>query len=668
MRCSLLLLALLLTAVAHAQAPSLTLTSPNPETNGFFGGDVSGVPDADGDGYDDLLVSATAENGGATDAGRVYLLSGATGTLLHTLTSPNPESGGRYGFSVSGVPDVNGDGRGDLLVGADLEDNGASNAGRAYLVSGATGTLLHTLTSPNPESSGYFGVAVAGVPDADGDGRADLLVGAYTEDGGASNAGRAHLFSGATGLLLRTLTSPNPGSPGFFGISVSGVPDVDGDGRGDLLVGADAENAGAPAAGRAYLFSGATGVLLRTLTSPNPESSGRFGNQVSGIPDADGDGRDDLLIGVFGEDGGPEDAGRAYLFSGATGALLRTLTSPNAEVDGAFGSSVKGVTDVDEDGHGDLVVGAYSEDDGETNSGRVYLFSGATGALLRTLTSPNAAEGVGYFGGSVAEVMDVDGDGRSDLLIGAYNEDGGAEDAGRAYLFSGASSGSGIIVSVSGTPTTISPGGTVTVTATATNNTAQPAPLDLWIVATRGLQTLLTRLIGSGTLPAGATGTLSFALRAPSNTPAGDYTLVVNVGDFQDGLILASDALSLTVMPTLEASVSPAVEPFAVVPLSGNVFATDRAASPTTSPSPVVVSPNPSSGQTVVRFTLGVASHVRLSIHDVLGREVAVLMNGEQAAGVHSATLDASSRPAGVYAWRFAVDGEVQTGWLTVVR
>ena len=88
-------------------------------------------------------------------------------------------------------------------------------------------------------------------------------------------------------------------------------------------------------------------VATRTLASPTAEANGGFGDNVAGVPDANGDGRGDLLVGAPSENGGATDAGRAYLFSGATGALLRTLTSPNAEVSGAFGEAVAGVPDAD---------------------------------------------------------------------------------------------------------------------------------------------------------------------------------------------------------------------------------------------------------------------------------------------------------------------------------
>ena len=412
----------------------LTLVSPNPEALGNFGVSAAGVPDLNGDGRGDVLVGAWREDGGAGDAGRAHVFSGVTGARLRTLVSPNPEIDSQFGRSVAGVPDADGDGQGDLLVGAPLEDGGASNAGRAYLFSGATGVVLRTLVSPNPEANGVFGLTVAGVPDLDGDGRGDLFVGAQGEDGGMSDAGRAYVFSGATGELLRTLVSPNPEANGFFGFDVAGVPDLDGDGQGDFLVAADGEDGGMQDAGRAYVFSGATGALLRTLESPNPEGGGQFGSSVAGVPDADGDGRGDLLVGALFEPIGQLDAGRAYLFSGATGELLRTLESPSPEDGSLFGISVAGVADADGDGRGDLLVGVRSEDGGERDAGRVYLFSGATGALLRTLESLNPTV-TGNFGISVAGVPDADGDGRGDFVVGAHREDGGDVGAGRAYLF-----------------------------------------------------------------------------------------------------------------------------------------------------------------------------------------------------------------------------------------
>ncbi|HEX9953211.1 MAG TPA: T9SS type A sorting domain-containing protein [Rubricoccaceae bacterium] len=415
---------------ATAQTPTRTFTSSRAEIAGRFGNAVDGVPDVNGDGRGDLLIGAPDEDGGDVNSGRVHVYLGSTGTLLRTIPSPSPEFLGAFGRAVAGIPDVNGDGRGDLIIGAPQESGGPSDAGLVFVFSGSTGALLQTLTSPFASAGGNFGSAVDAVPDASGDGVWDIVVGAPGEDGGA---GVAYLFSGASGLLLRTLRSPGEVPFGSFGASVGGVPDATGDGRGDVVVGASRETGPLDESGQIHLFSGATGLLVRTIVSPSPEISGGFGNSVSGVADANGDGRGDLLVGASEEDGGALDSGRAYLISGATGVVLRTLLSPAPANEGEFGSSVDGVPDTDGDGRGDLVVGAYAENAG---AGAAYLFSGGTGTLIRALTSPSPEPGsIVGFGSNVAGVEDATGDGRGDLLIGAPEEDGGLVGAGRAYLY-----------------------------------------------------------------------------------------------------------------------------------------------------------------------------------------------------------------------------------------
>ncbi len=505
------LLLFLCTHVAAAQGLIETLASPNEEFDGRFGRAVSAVPDADGDSVPDLLVGAWQETPPDAPflAGRAYLFSGATGEVLLDLVSPNPTGEGLFGGSVAGVPDTDGDGRGDLLIGASGEGLNAGDAGRAYLFSGATGELLLDLVSPNEQQSGVFGTSVAAVPDADGDGRGDLLIGAPSEDVGDVSAGQAYLFSGATGSVLAELVSPNirKGS-GQFGASVAGIADLDGDGAGDLVVGApfeDSDGAFNVLTGRAYVFS-ATGTLLREIDSPTAKPFGLFGNTVASVPDTDGDGRDEVLVGARNENRGssPTDAGRVHLFSGTTGAVLFTLLSPNEETGGNFGSRVAGVLDLDGDGRGDIVIGAPLEDPGDApqGAGRAYVFGGAEGTLLFELSSPSEEEG-GTFGNAVAGVPDLTGDGRGDLLVGALFEgDAGAQGGpGRVYLFSG-------------TPNT-------------TPTEAGP-----------GVETLTLSVFPN---PAADVATLSFSLAAPSEVRLTVYDLLGRTAAVLSGGYAAGD-------------------------------------------------------------------------------------------------------------------------------
>jgi hypothetical protein len=410
------------------------LTSPNEEAYGQFGWAVSGAGDVNGDGYDDVIVGALRESpsDSPSEAGRAYVFSGATGSVLLTLVSPNEEEDGQFGRAVSSAGDVNGDGYGDVIVGAHFESPGSSpfRAGRAYVFAGFTGDLLFTLISPNDEyGSGYFGWAVSNAGDLNSDGLEDVIVGAPREL--FAPMGRAHVFSGATGNLMLTLVSPDA-EGGLFGCSVASTGDVNNDGCDDLLVGAYYDGIG----GRVYIFSGATGEALLSLASPNEEIYGYFGFSVSAVGDLDNEGYLSVIAGAQGEDPGssPNNAGRAYMFSGANGDLLFPLVSPSEEEHGLFGFSVSGVGDMDNDGWPDVVVGAWGENPypSPEKAGRAYVFSGGTGNLIFTLVSPSEQD-EGHFGCSVSGAGDVNRDGYADIIIGARGENLG----GRAYVFSG---------------------------------------------------------------------------------------------------------------------------------------------------------------------------------------------------------------------------------------
>jgi hypothetical protein len=427
-----------------AQQILYTLESPNSEFGSYFGEAVSGAGDLNNDGRDDIIVGAPGEDAGASNVGRVYLFSGNQGTLIRELESPNPTAGGRFGCSVSGAGDVDGDGDDDVLAGAYFEDGGASNSGRAYVFSGATGALLRTLQSPNAETGGSFGSAVSGIGDVNNDAVGDLVIGAYGEGGPAPPFGNVYVFSGKDGALLHTLRSPDTLSYGQFGKSVSGAGDVNSDGSPDIIIGARWEEVGATEAGRSYVFSGLTGTVLQTLVSPNPVAGGEFGSAVSGAGDVDDDGYDDVIVGAVYEDAASQRVGRAYVFSGQGGSLVLSLQSPSTQTypSPLFGCSVSGAGDVDGDGHGDVIVGAQGENDPSDGDGRAYVFSGRTGGLLYILRHPESWGG--YFGASVAGCGDTNGNGSPEVIVGAP-EAGSVR--GRTHVFTfGASADVGSIV------------------------------------------------------------------------------------------------------------------------------------------------------------------------------------------------------------------------------
>ena len=373
--------------------------------------------------------------------------SSSAQTLVQTLDDPIPQFQAFFGGALANVGDVSGDGVPDLAVGAvNQEVDGQREVGRAFVFSGATGALLLTLDNPDPQRLGLsgFGGAVAGVQDINRDGVPDLAVGAYqARVNGLFDQGQVFIFSGATGAPLLTLDNPSPQGDAIFGLSVAGVQDVNRDGVPDVAVGAYRQDVGGILnQGQAFVFSGATGALLLTLDNPAPQRNSGFGRSVSGIGDVDGDGAPDLAVGAFLQNVVEIAQGQAFVFSGASGALLLTLNDPEPQINANLGSSIAALGDVNGDGVPDLALGAPSKDvdvgDGNVTiaQGQVLVFSGATGDLLHTLNHP-IPQSAALFGAPLAALGDTDGDGIPALAVAAIRQDvGDTVKQGQVFVFS----------------------------------------------------------------------------------------------------------------------------------------------------------------------------------------------------------------------------------------
>jgi hypothetical protein len=360
-----------------------------------------------------------------------------------TLDDPTPQADAEFGSALAGVGDVNSDGTPDLLVGAPNQDvSGNFDQGQAFVLSGADGSRLLTLDNPTPQEFAYFGNAVAGAGDVNGDGTPDLLVGASGQVVSDNfDQGQAFVLSGADGSHLLTLDDPTPQAGAGFGTTVAVAGDVNGDGVPDLLVGAPSQQVGGNRdQGQAFVLSGADGSHLLTLDDPTPHALAGFGYAVAGAGDVNGDGTPDLLVGASGNVGGNVGQGQAFVLSGANGSHLLTLDDPTPQVGAGFGTTVAVAGDVNGDGVPDLLVGAPSQQvGGNRDQGQAFVLSGADGSRLLTLDDPNPQVGDPFFGSDVAGVGDINGDGTPDLLVGAPAQSVSSSSfQGEAYVLNGA--------------------------------------------------------------------------------------------------------------------------------------------------------------------------------------------------------------------------------------
>ncbi|MDR3717105.1 MAG: FG-GAP-like repeat-containing protein [Puia sp.] len=416
--------------------------------NSFLGCSVASAGDVNGDGYSDVIVGAsgvgldtTVALGVPTTNGNVYLYLGSATGLSSTpkATLTGTVSGDKFGISIASAGDVNQDGFSDIIVGASLNPVAGTARGAAYLYLGgdpASGvSLVPTVLTGAAEDNDFFGSSVSGAGDVNGDGFSDVIIGAHGFSGGV---GQAYIFQGNAGgintAIAATLSSPT-GTVDQFGSSVAGAGDINGDGFADVLIGAVNGNSGT---GTAYVYKGVSaGFPSAVAFSYNGTTSGDgFGASVAGAGDVNGDGYADFIIGAPGA----ATVGNATLYLGGTGTPTAQATITTGIVgSNQFGSSVASAGDVNGDGFADVIVGAY----GTTgNNGYAYVFYGMATGILNTDSTVYTTPTGDALGFGVASAGDVNGDGYSDLIIGAPSTlNGGNPRAGAAYVFQGGPQG-----------------------------------------------------------------------------------------------------------------------------------------------------------------------------------------------------------------------------------
>jgi hypothetical protein len=402
--------------------------------------------DVNNDGYDDIVAGAFRYDNGSTDEGMAFLyLGSATGpSTTAAWTAESNQASSRFGFSICGTGDVNGDGYDDVVTGASLYDGGSTDEGRLYLYLGNSTGLNTTAawTYEVNQSSAYLGENVSAAGDVNNDGFDDLLVGNDDYNSGAyTNSGRISVFYGsAAGLpAVASWTFVNNQTSAQLGISTSAA-DVNGDSYSDIIAGSLMYDAGETNEGRVYVFYGSASGLPATpsWTTESNIVNLSLGQAVSTAGDINNDGYDEIMASSTAKvlPGTSLNVGAVYIYYGSETGLetVATDTIYGEYDDDDFGFMLAGGGNMNNDDYDDILIS--SDNFNLSGNARVYLFNGSE-------TGINKESSWGYgikvtnsytYPRSIALNGDINADGIDDLLIGDHSY---SSSNGRLLLFYG---------------------------------------------------------------------------------------------------------------------------------------------------------------------------------------------------------------------------------------
>jgi len=442
--------------VYHGSATGIISTAitkvVSDQDGAFLGMSVSDAGDVNGDGYADVIAGAPYYDNGQTLEGVAYVHHGGPSgcaAMPAVLLEINIASV-CMGWCVRNAGDVNGDGYADVIVGAPYYSNGQTNEGAAYVFHGGSSgvsTVATTMIESN-NIAGLLGKSVSGAGDVNGDGFADVIIGQTGYNNGQSGEGAAYIHHGSTAGIspITDAIIESNQAYGYMGSEVSSAGDVNGDGYADVIVGAKYYDSGQIDEGVAFVYYGNFSGILTSAASmvQSDQAYSLLGESVSCAGDVNGDGYSDVIVGAVHYENGQQKEGAAFVYHGGA----RSISTKAADIldsDQAHalqGFSVSGAGDVNRDGYDDVIVGAPLYDNGELDEGAAFIFQGGSFGIspiaVTMMESDQALAGLGF---SVSGAGDVNGDGYSDVIVGAPVYDNGSSDEGAAFVYHGGVAG-----------------------------------------------------------------------------------------------------------------------------------------------------------------------------------------------------------------------------------